>query len=342
VFIDPSAPPDARYKCVSQGQFQGIGDHPHYVAGMTSPDGLNWTRYPEPICPVFADSQYSAFWDETQRQYAIFGRVGGRGGRAIGRSISNRFDSFAPLTESCVLQVDVDDPPECDLYNPACQQYPGSPGLYLMFPSLFRHREDTLDIRLAVSRDGVKWTWPDRETPFIPLGTAGDFDGGSLYMANGSCLLTGDELSFYFSGSALKHQEVELPKLSDPKNRRVITRAVAPRDRLVSVTAAAAGGIFQTPPMEFAGDRLVVNAVARPGGRVRVGLLDAQGIPIPGRGVNDCQALTEDNISWTVSWADGPDVASWSLTPIRLRIELHDADVFGFQFSSGLKSLCHN
>ena len=46
VFIDPSAPPEARYKCVSQGLFQGIGDRPHYVAGMTSPDGLHWTRYP--------------------------------------------------------------------------------------------------------------------------------------------------------------------------------------------------------------------------------------------------------------------------------------------------------
>jgi len=333
VFIDPSAPPETRYKCVSQGQFQGIGARPYYVAGMTSPDGLNWTRYPQPICPVFADSQYSGFWDETQRQFAIYGRVPGRGGRAIGRSISNRFDSFAPLTESCVLQVEEDDPPGCDLYNPACQQYPGVPGLYLMFPSLFRHREDTLEIRLAVSRDGVKWTWPDRETPFIPLGKAGDVDGGSLYMANGSCLVMGDEFCFYFSGSALNHQEVELPNLSDPKNRRVITRAVAPRDRLVSVTVSAAGGSLQTPPIQFVGDRLVVNAVARPGGRVRVGLLDAQGIPIPGRGIEDCQALTKDEISWTVSWADGHDVASWSGKPVRLRMELHDAEVFGFQFS---------
>ncbi|MBM4075218.1 MAG: hypothetical protein FJ267_06200, partial [Planctomycetes bacterium] len=209
VFLDPSAPPEARYKCVSQGVFQGIGDRPYYVAGMTSPDGLHWTRYPQPICPVFADSQYSGFWDEAQRKYVIFGRVAGRGGRAIGRSMSDRFDSFAPLTESRVLQVEVNDPPGCDLYNPACLRYPGIPGLYLMFPSLFRHREDTLEIRLAVSRDGARWTWPDRETSFIPLGQNGDFDSGSLYMANGACLPTGNEFSFYFSGSALKHEETE-------------------------------------------------------------------------------------------------------------------------------------
>ena len=334
VFIDPSAPPDARYKCVSQGMFQGIGERPYYVAGMSSPDGLNWTRCPQPICPVFADSQYSGFWDESLQRYVILGRMAGRGGRAIGRSASDRFDVIAPLTESRVLQVETTDPPGCDLYNPACQPYPGVPGLYLMFPSLFRHREDTLEIRLAVSRNGIHWTWPDRETPFIPLDQSGDFDGGSLYMANGACVPTGDdEFSFYFSGSVLKHEEVDLPKLTDPKNRRVITRAVARKDRLVSVTAAAGGGSFETPLIRFTGGRLILNAAARSAGRVRVGLLDENRRPIPSRGVEDCQALTTDDLSWTVSWTNGHDVTAWSDTPIHLRLELQNADVFGFQFS---------
>lgn len=340
VFLDPSAPPEARYKCVSQGLFQGIGDRPHYVAGMTSPDGLRWTRVPQPICPVFADSQYSGFWDTQQRRYVIVGRVSGRGGRAIGRSASDRFDGFEPFTR--VLETDEHDPPESDLYNPACQQYPGSPGLYLMFPSLFRHREDTLDIRLAVSRDGVKWTRPDRETSFIPLGQPADFDGGSLYMGNGGCLRTGDELSFYFSGSTLKHGEVELESLTDPKKRRVISRAVARPDRLVSVTAGNAGGQFDTPLMRFTGDRLVVNAAARPGGTVRVGLLDADNRPISGRDVSECQALQHDEESWMVSWAEGNGVARISEQSIRLRIELRDADVFGFQFQDGCRRSIEN
>lgn len=67
VFIDPDAPPESRYKCVSQGLFQGIGDRPHYVAGMSSADGLHWTRMEQPICQVFADSQYSASWNPQRR-----------------------------------------------------------------------------------------------------------------------------------------------------------------------------------------------------------------------------------------------------------------------------------
>ena len=101
VFIDPSAPPEARYKCVSQGLFQGIGDRPYYVAGMTSPDGLNWTRYDQPICQVFADSQYSGFWDETQHQYRDL-RTRGRPRRTGDWPLDQRpaLTAFAPLTES--------------------------------------------------------------------------------------------------------------------------------------------------------------------------------------------------------------------------------------------------
>ncbi len=329
VFLDPSAPPESRYKCVSQGLFQGIAERPYFVAGMTSPDGFRWTRSPQPICPVFADSQYSGFWDAQQRRHVIFGRVSGRGGRAIGRSTSDRFDAFAPFTR--VLETDDHDPPESDLYNPACQPYPDVPGLYLMFPSLFRHREETLDIRIAVSRDGEKWTRPDREVAFIPLGKPGDFDGGSLYMGNSGCQRTGGELSFYFSGSTLRHNETELVNLADFRNRRVISRAVARIDRLVSATAGAAGGQFDTPLIRFAGDKLIVNAAARPGGSVRVGLLDDGGRPIPGRGVAECRALTGDNDSWTVSW-DDDSLSEWSQQSIRLRIEVQDADLFGFQF----------
>ena len=62
VFIDPTAPPEARYKAVSQGQCQGATP-PHRIAGMVSPDGIKWTRLPQPICDEFADSQYSGFWD---------------------------------------------------------------------------------------------------------------------------------------------------------------------------------------------------------------------------------------------------------------------------------------
>lgn len=330
VFFDPAAPPEERFKCVSQGLFQGIADRPYFVAGMTSRDGLHWTRHPRPICPVFADSQYSGFWDPRRERYMLYGRVSGHGGRAVGQAESERFDSFAPFQG--VLETDDTDPPDSDLYNPACQLYPGAADVYLMFPSLFHHARDTLDIRLATSRDGIHWTRPDHDTPWISLGEPTDFDGASLYMANGACQPTGDELSFYFSGSALKHEETDLDRLREPRHRRVISRAVARPDRMVSVSVENSPARFDTPLLRFAGERLVLNAIARQGGSVRVGLLDALGREIAGRALVDCQPLAADAAAWTVTWRGEQGLAAWSGQAIQLRFELTDADLFGFQF----------
>ncbi len=329
VFVDPSAPPGARYRCVSQGLFQGIGERPYTVAGMSSPDGIAWTRHPEPICRVFADSQYSRFHDPRTGQLVIYGRVSGRGGRAIGRSSAGTFSGFAPLAK--VLECSEQDPPDADLYNPACMRYPGQDDLYLMFPSVFRHREDTLEIRLAVSRDGVTWTWPDRATAFIGLGTDDGFDSGSLYMGNGGCVPTGRDWSFYFSGSKLRHAEVELPQLADPSNRRVISRAIGRPDRLVSLTSDGKRGSFTTPPLLLGNGRLTVNARVGRLGALRVAVLNVNGKAFPGFDLPDCRSITGDSDGHVVRWGRG----SWRLPingePVRLRFELDDADLFTFR-----------
>ena len=103
VFNDAAAPPEARYKAVSQGIWQGKTP-PHTIAGMFSADGMKWTRYPSPICDQFGDSQYSGFWDEQAGKYVLFGRTSGRGRawgdrKATTRPISPRWrPCFRPTT----------------------------------------------------------------------------------------------------------------------------------------------------------------------------------------------------------------------------------------------------
>ncbi len=106
---------------------------------------------------------------------------------------------------------------------------------------------------------------------------------------------------------------------------------MAQRDRLVSVTANTGGGAFETPLLDFTGARLMINATVRPGGKLRVGLLDAQGQLLPGRGTEECDPLTSDNRTWDVSWKGVTQVQERG--PVKLRIELKDADIFGFQFA---------
>jgi len=277
VFKDPTAPPESRYKAVSQGIWANVKP-PHRITGMRSADGLRWTRYPEPICPRFADSQYSGFWDAGLKKYVIYGRVGGHG-RSLGRSESADFRRFEDL--KLVLQTGRLDPPDTDLYNPAAMKYPYAANVYLMFPSLFHHKPQTLDIRIAVSRDGVHWTWPQR-VPHIPLGKMGGFDSGSLYMGQGM-IRKDNELWQYYGGSALRHDQDQFEHRGKPGAERIYSRVVSRLDGFVSAEAGKSPGWFVTPSMTFAGCRLELNICVRSGGVLRVGLLDDEGRLVKGR-----------------------------------------------------------
>ena len=330
VFKDPAAPPGARYKAVSQGLF-ATEPFPHNIAGMYSGDGLVWTRYPDPVCRLHADSQYSCFWDEQRGTYMLYGRVGGYGGRAVGHSPSADFTQFETL--SLVLQADPNDPPNSDIYNPAALKYPYAEDVYLMFPSLYQHDPDTLDIRLAVSRNGSTWTWPEQSVPYIPLSPTGTFDSATLYMGQG-LVREGDELWLYYSGSPLKHQEGDLPNLIIPGNERVYTRVVSRLDGFVSVDAGPGGGFFTTPQLQYAGDELQLNVAVGAGGSVRVGLLDGSGNPVADRGVDDCIPITGDDTSLTVAWQTGTDVAAHAGQPTAMRVEMVNASLYAFQFTA--------
>jgi hypothetical protein len=326
VFIDSKAPAAARFKAISQGIFATRGTPPHRIAGMYSPDGLTWTRFPQPICDLFADSQYSGFWDESTASYAIYGRVAGQIGRASGPD----FEHFETLTP--VLNVTAEDPANSNLYNSAVMQYPYAPNIYFMFPSLFQRIPDTLDIRLAVSRDGVHWTRPDQSTPFIPLGASGEFDSGSLYMGQG-ILRDDDQISLYYSGAPLKHEEVTLENLATPENARVYSRVVTQLDRFVAAVAGTEGGTFTTPPLHFSGNQLQLNVKVQPGGSLRIGLLDEQEQPISGYSINDCVPIVDDSLSVTVKWINSDEFDFRMNAATRLQFEMSSVELYGFQFT---------
>lgn len=338
VFKDPSAPPEARYKAVSQGTFTSEPPHPiswgsgkSYlnVAGMVSPDGLHWTRLPRSVLHEFADSQYSCFWDDTLNTYILYGRVAGHG-RAIGRSQSNEFEHFDSL--KLVLQSDENDPPNSDLYNPAAMKYPFADRAYLMFPSLYLHDPDTLDVRLAVSRDGVHWSWPERDVPFVPLGEVGSYDSAVIYMGQG-ILRSEDELWQYYGGSPLPHNyEGGLDTLIQPDNGITYSRVITRLDGYVSARAGSDTGSFKTPLMIFEGDTLELNVTVHEGGSLLVGLLDENDNSISGYSTEDCIPIAGDHINAKVHWRTGTDVSTRSSKPTKMYILMTNADLYAFQF----------
>ena len=130
VFLDPSAGPGQRYKCVfgERDKERGYGHRMTLplrggsrewlgptIEGASSPDGIHWTKGPGPLMDWYTDTCNVCYYDSRLRKYVCFVRDNQyprfKGGaiRCIGRTESETFGDF-PRPER-VLAPDRDDPP---------------------------------------------------------------------------------------------------------------------------------------------------------------------------------------------------------------------------------------
>jgi len=109
-------------------------------------------------------------------------------------------------------------------------------------------------------------------------------------------------------------------------------RAVQRLDGFYSADADYAGGWLVTPPVVFAGKRLVLNINTSAAGHARVGLVDAGGKPIPGFAAADCDLILTNDVAHVVSWKGKPDVSKLTGKPIRLRFEMRSTKLYAFRF----------
>lgn len=96
-------------------------------------------------------------------------------------------------------------------------------------------------------------------------------------------------------------------------------------------------GEMITRPIVFSGNRLEVNYATSAMGAIWFELCDAEGHPIEGftfhDSFHDHEALYGNEIAHTVGWKGGADVGDLAGQPVRLRIRLHDADLYSFRFT---------
>ena len=111
-----------------------------------------------------------------------------------------------------------------------------------------------------------------------------------------------------------------------------ISRFTLRTDGFVSVNAGYGGGEFTARPMVFEGDELELNYATSAVGSVRVEVQDVDGTPVPGLALDDCPEIYGDEIEGAVAWGDGADLGALAGRPVRLRVELKDADLYAFRF----------
>jgi hypothetical protein len=262
VFLDPSAPPEARYKLLAIGNLPANTPEGRGLYVYTSPDGLRWKLHPRRVFPFVPDTVNIAFFDRRIRRYVAYLRVWDPL-RKVGRvEMANilqpwPYDRDAKPTRNwgkgvpapgreipTAFGYDAADPVPSDHYTSAVVQYPWADDAYFMFPSPYlhyppppkgAHRNDgPLDVQLAVSRDGVTFTRVER-APYIGLGLAGSGDGGSLYMYVGM-IRRGPEVYQFYGG--VEHTHGAYAGYSRISGVGAAYRVVQRPDGLVSLDAA--------------------------------------------------------------------------------------------------------
>jgi len=137
-------------------------------------------------------------------------------------------------------------------------------------------------------------------------------------------LRRGDEIWQYCYGGRRTHESQEQAEKNGRKGEAII-RLVQRLDGFMSIDAGPRGGEFTTPPVVFAGDRLVLNAACHGLGEIWVEILDEAGRPIPGFTRADAISIDRNGTAQEVWWKQGPDVSALAGRPVRLRFDMRSA-----------------
>jgi len=230
-------------------------------------------------------------------------------------------------------------------------------GGYLGMMTMYHPITQTLDLRLAASRDGLKWWFPDRR-PSLANSPLGDYGGGMIWQCK-DLIVQNNVLYVYYSGTEGIHRSIwdtRAKRLAQTGLESVIVegsgfqpfngalcRASWQFDRMYALVSTAGGptiGTAVTKPQELKGKRLRVNLVARPPkkveqpgfdeGYMQVELLDSQGKALPGFTRKDCPLLRGDHGALEVKWSGGERIPEEAK---RAKFYLKRAFLYGFEFS---------
>ena len=321
-----------------------------------SPDGIHWTKQTEtPLLraayderedqPLADDPKYAGVdhgfhtglsdvidvaWDPPRNQWMLYCKTwldGPDGRRAWKRAVA-RTESvdFVNWSKPQLVMA----PDEGDEAPGAGDGGEGDGVQLHSGPVFFRHGiyfsllqgldfagRGTMPGELAVSRDGIRWTRPFRDRPFLPLGEAGDFNGGCLW-TNATPVFLEDETRFYYSG----HPGWELDE-----HRTGVGFAVMRRDRFAGVRPVARVGQITLRAMDLGRwDSMSLNADAIKG-RIRCEVLNENGYRLRGFTREDAVPMEGDSSQHRVRWRER-SVSGLPAEPLHLRLHLENAEVF--------------
>ncbi len=352
VFVDPTAPESERFKMfVRSGvgatseervrilrKFQRTrpddvyptaGDEPEHLSGMygaVSGDGVRWKGIPGPLVIHYSDTANVVHYDAQLERYVWYARCNWfYGRRSIGRAETDDFRRW-PGPEMLVWPSTGLHPSD-DWYTNSKTTYPGADSHHLMFPALYHHADDTTEVRIFSSPDGIVWSEVPGGAVLSP-GPTGAWDGGCVFGGLDLIPLAGNRVALPYTGYLYPHKY--------PRNSLTMRSRVAyaqwTEGRLGALEASDSGS-FTTLPLVFDGRRLSLNVQTKHAGHVLVEVADREGRPLPGRSFDEADPIAGDHLDRPVTWNGEPDLKKRPGQPVLLRFRLRAAKLFAFRFA---------
>jgi hypothetical protein len=367
VMSDPRDIPERRYKMLRSLWSRDKARDGVYVS--CSADGIHFDKEEKRVFPMWNETGLIADWDPALKKYVIFTRVfvqNSENQRRIGRIVADDLlqpwpyrgsvsELGCPSPENIdqVLSVDTADDPFSDFYTGGAVRYPYAQDVYLMFPSPFRHFAPSpgrqpwfqfepgndyglIETQMAVSRDGITWSRPDRR-PYFPMGLPDEWDRWLTMMGVGMVRRGNYLYQYYWSSGRMHDSGILRPEYKEAIPYRSAYGALRQRlDGFMSADFAYGGGELTTPPLRFTGTHLRLNIDTGGMGTALIEIRDTQGRPLPGFALADCEEMGGNFIDTPVRWRGKADLtALQDKLPVSLHIRAKGAKLYAFQFCSG-------
>ena len=294
---------------------------PGGLYAYASPDGLHWKKLrQEAIIPVTVfdsnvlnvfDSQNVAFWSEVEGQYVCYFRLFEKGFRAVARSTSPDFLSWSkPVVMKGRMEKE-------HFYTNGTHPYFRAPHIYVCPATRFipeergkpKEKSNTRVILMTTRAGSDTYDRTFGQEDFLADPAAGN---RTNYIAWTNGAQTGPgELSFYSC---------------------VGQRYTLRLDGFGSIHADKKRGEMVTKPLRFKGKELEMNFATSAGGKMRVEIQDADGKPLPGFALDDCEQMVGDQIERVVTWKNASGVGRLAGKAVRLRVVMQDADLYSIRF----------
>lgn len=364
VFIDPSAPPEERYKWFGEDEIpldsfdfeKYVKENPksfeknslkgkkvHTVRGAYSKDGIHWTYLDEPIMLAYNDTHVTGYYDKALKKYVMYTRDYMMNDTALDEEGSRikpeaeRFlrwrraigraesDNFSRFPLSdVVLMPDCSWNPNWQIYTNCYTTIPGMPEGHLMFPTIWDTGDDTTKLMAASSYDGKTWQFVST-APIFDTDTHGEYDGGCFFAYPDLIELNNGDFVLPYTGFNVPHKYPRLKCMKTP------AYLVWEKGRIFGVEASEIGE-FAVSAIIPPGQNIYINAVTRRAGSISIEVCGPDEEPLLNRTFEDCDIMFGDLYKKRVTWKGEAKLGISSNMPVILKIKLNRATLYSIDF----------